>query len=106
MRRPLAENIFLIGGTTKAKGFASRLKNELLYLVNSELYSEKLKIRTFKFHTAPGHANYTAWLGGAIFGVVDLPSRCISKENYIKSNRIPDWASLIDNQKVNSNCGL
>ena len=106
MRRPLAENILLVGGTTMAKGFANRLKSELLYIVNSDFYSEKLKVRTFKFHKAPSHANYTTWLGGAIFGVADLPSRCLSKENYLKTNRVPDWASLIDNQKVNSNLGL
>lgn len=87
-----------------AKGFASRLKSELLQLVNSDIYAEKLKMRTFKFHTAPSKPNYTAWLGGAIFGIADLPSRCISKENYLESNRVPDWVSLIDNKKEeNSN---
>ncbi|XP_076244202.1 actin-related protein 10 [Calliopsis andreniformis] len=101
-RRPLAENILLIGGTTMAKGFASRLKAELLALVKSPLYSEKLKIQTFKFHTAPSKPNYTAWLGGAIFGSIDLPSRCLTKENYLKSNRVPDWTNLIDNQKEDS----
>ncbi|NP_001177675.1 actin related protein 11 [Nasonia vitripennis] len=98
-RRQLAENILLIGGTTMAKGFASRLKSELLHLVNSELYAEKLKVRTFKFHSAPSKPNYTAWLGGAIFGIADLPSRCISKENYLEYNRVPDWVNLIDNKK-------
>jgi len=98
-RKPLAENILLVGGTTMAKGFASRLKAELLHLVNSELYAEKLKVRTFKFHTAPSKPNYTAWLGGAIFGIADLPSRCVSKENYLESNRVPDWVNLIDNKK-------
>ncbi|XP_011501636.1 PREDICTED: actin-related protein 10 [Ceratosolen solmsi marchali] len=98
-RTQLAENILLIGGTVMAKGFASRLKTELLYLLNSELYKEKLKIKTFKFHTAPSKPNYTAWLGGAIFGSVDLPSRCITKENYLELNRVPDWVNLIDNRK-------
>lgn len=89
-----------------ATGFVSRLKSELLYLVNSNLYSEKLKVRTFKFHMTPSFANYTAWLGGAIFGVADLPLRCISKEHYLKTNRVPDWANLMDNQKILTNCGL
>lgn len=106
MRRPLAQNILLVGGTVMAKGFVSRLKSELIHLVNSDFYSDILKVRTFKFHTAPCHANYTTWLGGAIFGVADLPSRCISKENYIKTNRVPDWSSLLDNQKLNSNCSF
>lgn len=101
-RRPLAENILLIGGTTMAKGFIGRLKSELLALVKSPLYSNKLKIQVFKFHSAPSKPNYTAWLGGAIFGTIDLPSRCLTKENYLKSNRVPDWTSLIDNQKEDS----
>lgn len=99
MRHPLAENILLIGGTTMTKGFISRLKCELLALLKSSLYSDKLKINTVKFHKAPSKPNYTAWLGGAIFGIADLPLRCLTKENYLKSNRVPDWASLIDNQK-------
>lgn len=98
-RKPLAENILLIGGTTMAKGFTSRLKSELLTLVKSNLYSDKLKIQTFKFHTAPSKPNYTAWLGGAIFGTADVPMRCLTKENYLKVNRLPDWTNLIDNQK-------
>lgn len=99
VRRVLAENILLIGGTTMTKGFASRLKSELLNLVRSDLYSEKLKIQKFMFHTAPSKPNYTAWLGGAIFGTVDLPLRCLTKENYLKSDRVPDWVNLIDNQR-------
>lgn len=99
VRRVLAENILLIGGTTMTKGFASRLKSELLSLVRSDLYSEKLKIQKFMFHTAPSKPNYTAWLGGAIFGTVDLPLRCLTKENYLKSDRVPDWVNLIDNQR-------
>lgn len=85
-----------------AKGFASRLKSELLELLKSDLYAEKLKINTFKFHTAPAKPNYTAWLGAAIFGVADLPSRSLSKENYLKINRVPDWNNLMDNQKQDS----
>lgn len=106
-RQQLAENILLVGGTTMSKGFTSRLKNELTTLLNSNLYADKLKIKKFKFHSTPCKANYTAWLGGAIFGIADLPSRCILKENYLKINRVPDWANLLDNQKENgSNYGV
>ncbi|XP_076634946.1 actin-related protein 10 isoform X1 [Colletes latitarsis] len=101
-KRSLAENIILIGGTTMIKGFASRLKSELSTLIKTSHYSKKLKIQSFKFHTAPSKPNYTAWLGGAIFGTVDLPLRCVTKENYLKSNRIPDWSSLIDNHREDS----
>lgn len=102
IRRVLAENILLIGGTAMAKGFASRLKAELLSLLKSDLYAEKLKIKTFKFHSAPSKPNYTAWLGGAIYGIADFPSRCLTKETYLKLNRVPDWTNLIDNQKEDS----
>jgi len=98
-RRVLAENIILVGGTTMAKGFTSRLKSELLALVESDLYKTKLKVESFKFHIAPSKPNYTAWLGGAIFGTTDLPLRCLTKEVYLKVNRVPDWSNLIDNQK-------
>jgi len=98
-RLALAENIILIGGTTMTKGFISRLKSELLTLVKSDLYKTKLKVQSFKFHTAPSKPNYTAWLGGAIFGTTDLPLRCLTKEIYLKTNRVPDWSNLIDNQK-------
>ncbi|XP_066581610.1 actin-related protein 10 [Prorops nasuta] len=98
-RHALAENILLVGGTTMSKGFAARLKSELINLLTSDLYSEKLKVQTFKFHTAPSKPNYTSWLGGAIFGVANLPSRCITKENYLQIKRVPDWANLMDNLK-------
>ncbi|XP_014481058.1 PREDICTED: actin-related protein 10 [Dinoponera quadriceps] len=98
-RCALAENIVLVGGTTMAKGFASRLKSELLTLVKSDLYKNKLKVESFKFHKAPSKPNYTAWLGGAIFGTTDLPLRCLTKEMYLKTNRVPDWSNLVDNQK-------
>ncbi|CAK9828640.1 Actin-related protein 10 [Anthophora retusa] len=101
-RRVMAQNILLIGGTVMTKGFASRLKSELLTLVQSNLYSEKLKIQTFMFHTAPSKPNYTAWLGGAIFGAADLRSRVLTKENYLKSNRVPDWVSFLDNPKYDN----
>ncbi|XP_024870526.1 actin-related protein 10 [Temnothorax curvispinosus] len=98
-RRVLAENIILVGGTSMTKGFASRLKSELLALIASDLYKNKLKVESFKFHTAPSKSNCTAWLGGAIFGTTDLPLRCLTKEVYLKTNRVPDWSNLIDNQK-------
>lgn len=63
IRLKLAENIVLIGGTVMAKGFAARLKEELLEKSKSPKYI-KLKITTFKFHIAPVYENYISWLGG------------------------------------------
>ncbi|XP_011301168.1 actin-related protein 10 [Fopius arisanus] len=106
MRQQLAENILLVGGTVMTKGFTARLKSELISIASSNLYCEKLKSRNFKFHTPPCKPNYTVWLGGAIFGIADLPSRCILKENYLKDDRVPDWASLLYNKKEGSSSGI
>ncbi|KAE8750900.1 hypothetical protein FOCC_FOCC002328 [Frankliniella occidentalis] len=98
MRKPLAENILLIGGTSMAVGMKARIKEELSYLAASAQYSEKLKLRTFKFHSPPAKENYTAWLGGAIYGATDIVStRSLSKEAYLKDKKVPDWVSLIYN---------
>ena len=64
MRRPLAENILLIGGTAMAKGLKARLQEELLSLLKEEKYSKKLFVNKFKFHSPPALPNYVSWLGG------------------------------------------
>lgn len=64
-RLKLAENIVLIGGTVMAKGFMSRLKEELVEKLKSPKYNN-LKITKFKFHIAPAFENYIAWLGGKL----------------------------------------
>jgi len=63
IRLKLAENIVLIGGTVMAKGFMSRLKEELVEKLKCSKYNN-LKITKFKFHVAPAYENYIAWLGG------------------------------------------
>lgn len=63
LRSLLADNILLIGGTTMAMGFKSRLQEELLSRLNEERY-KKLNVKTFKFHISPSKENFTAWLGG------------------------------------------
>lgn len=63
-RRTLAENIFLIGGTSSLPGIKSRLLSELRYYVKSPKYKNKLFINNFKIHSSPSKENYTAWLGG------------------------------------------
>nr|CAD7455912.1 unnamed protein product [Timema tahoe] len=95
MRRPLAENILLIGGTAMAPGFKARLLAELKHLVLTPKYSSKIALQTFKFHTPPAKDNYVAWLGGAIFGGTDiLAARSLTKEVYMRTNEVPDWVSL------------
>ncbi|XP_050524948.1 actin-related protein 10 [Daktulosphaira vitifoliae] len=100
MRLKLAENIFLIGGTTIAKGFKARLKEELQEKVNSSKY-QNLKISKFKFHIAPVYENYVAWLGGSIFGSTNnLNILSQTRENFLKENFIPDWPTTHTRPKV------
>ncbi|KAL3267076.1 hypothetical protein HHI36_011216 [Cryptolaemus montrouzieri] len=84
LKHQLAENIVLIGGTTMAMGFKSRLKEELLCHSKEERY-KKLNIKCFKFHTSPSKENYAAWLGGAIYGSTDcLNTKAIQRRNILK----------------------
>lgn len=64
MRKPLAENIVLLGGTAMTKGFKARLKQELTSLIKDAKYADKLFSSNFKFHSPPAKENYVAWLGG------------------------------------------
>lgn len=95
MRKPLAENILVIGGTAMAPGFKARLLDELKHLLQQPKYASRLALKTFKFHKPPAKENYVAWLGGAIFGGTDMIStRSLTKEAYVKHSSLPDWADL------------
>ncbi|KAL0276631.1 UNVERIFIED_CONTAM: hypothetical protein PYX00_004164 [Menopon gallinae] len=95
MRRALAGNIFLIGGTSSLPGMKSRLLNELRHYVKTPKYQNKLFIDSFKMHSAPSKENYTAWLGGSIVGSTEVVNmHSITKEVYKREKDIPDWANL------------
>jgi actin-related protein 10 len=96
-RKELAENILLIGGTSMTTGLIARLKAELIRLINSDDYKERLFIKTVKFHTAPAKPNFTAWMGGSIYSATDVVlSKSITRENYLKSSKIPDWNNFCE----------
>lgn len=92
-RKELAENILLIGGTASAPGITARLKAELMKLIRSDYYKDRLFIQNVKFHTAPTKPNFTAWLGGSIYSSTELISNSITRESYLKSSKIPDWVT-------------
>lgn len=92
-RKELAENILLIGGTASALGITARLKAELTKLISSNYYKDRLFIQEVKFHTAPSKPNFTAWLGGSIYSSTDLITNSITRENYLKTSKIPDWTT-------------
>jgi len=106
MRRPLAENILLVGGSVMIPGFKARLLAEMKLLLASPLYKDKLKITTFKFHTPPGKENYIAWLGGALYGATDVVfMRSLTRESYaaLSDSSVPDWCSLLHNRLSHQN---
>uniref|UniRef100_A0A182QGC0 Actin-related protein 10 n=1 Tax=Anopheles farauti TaxID=69004 RepID=A0A182QGC0_9DIPT len=93
-RVPLAENLILIGGSTMVQGLAARLKAELMALLASDLYRERLFVNGFKFHKAPAEPNFTGWLGGSIYGATDLVlTKSITREAYGKNQTIPDFTN-------------
>lgn len=61
MRKQLIENVVLVGGTSMVQGLASRLTAELLTLLKSEWYKDKLFLDTVKFHSIPAKENFAAW---------------------------------------------
>lgn len=103
-RKNLAENILLIGGTSSVMGIKPRLRDELMKLIQSNFYKDRLYIDEVKFHSAPAKPNFTAWLGGSIYSATDLISNSITRENYLKSPRIPDWINF-DNSSSLRNKG-
>jgi len=97
LRRPLAERILVIGGTAMAPGFLARLKAEILDLLSdpAKPYATKLPLKTVKFFRAPAKENFVGWLGGSMFGALEvLPHRSVSKEQYQLNAHIPDWTSF------------
>lgn len=61
MRKPLLENLVIVGGTAMAQGLLSRVKNELLALLKSDLYNDQLHTNQIKFHQVPAKENFAAW---------------------------------------------
>lgn len=100
VRKDLAENILLIGGTANVPGLLPRLKTELLKLINSDFYKERLFIQEVKFHKAPSNSNFTAWLGASIYSATDFISNSLTKENYLKNPKIPDWVNYEDSTLI------
>lgn len=97
MRIPLAQNLVLMGGTSMLPGFAHRLVDELKELLSKPQYKDRLAISSFKVHSPPSEANYTAWLGGSLFGAMEILSyRSLSREAYNQAGKVPDWCSLDD----------
>jgi len=93
-RKELAHSLLLVGGTTMMPGFKARLNQELKSLLATPKY-EHMKISSFNAFKPPAQPNYTAWLGGAVFGATDVVvTRSLTREQYLKDPTVPDWANL------------
>jgi len=98
VRKTLASNIVLTGGTVMMTGFKRRLKQELENLCRIRKLTPEMSC--FKFHSLPCPANYSSWLGGAIFGSTEAAaSRMITKKQIetVKGVLISDWNSWTPN---------
>lgn len=99
MRRDLAQNVVLVGGTAMALGLKIRLQQELDALSKSDSYKDRLFIDQIQFHSPPSKGNTTSWLGGAIYGGTELIlTKSLTRETYVRLNRVPDWSNLEDNR--------
>ncbi|KAF6777043.1 hypothetical protein AHF37_03552 [Paragonimus kellicotti] len=98
LRKPLAKNLVLTGGTVNFPGFAARLLEELDRSLDLADFTSLSALRgTFRIHQPPGEPNYIAWLGGAIFGALEcLPGRSLERSVYLEKGFLPDWTTVID----------
>ncbi|CAL8078690.1 unnamed protein product [Calicophoron daubneyi] len=98
VRKSLAKNIILTGGTVTLPGFASRLIEELNACLEWHEFESLSALKgTFRIHRPPAEANYVAWLGGAIFGALEcLPGRSLERNVYLEKRELPDWTTIID----------
>ncbi|CDI97718.1 actin protein 10 [Echinococcus multilocularis] len=97
-RMSLVQNVVCIGGTTMLPGFVERLNEELQKGLDLPQYALLAALKKhLKFHKPPAKANYTAWLGGAIFGALEcLPGRSLLRGAYLKDPKLPDWNDIPD----------
>lgn len=95
LKKPLSESVVLMGGTCMLEGFKSRLVSEVNFLLANEESAANLTVKEFRYHVPPCLENYTAWLGGAIFGHLDvLDTYSIQLSKYKELERLPDWFTI------------
>ena len=91
-RKSLASNIILTGGTSLMTGFRRRIKQELENLVR--VRNLPLDSSSLKFHSLPCPANYSSWLGGAIYGSTEATSTRLITKKQLESPKgllTTDW---------------
>ncbi|KAL3993687.1 Actin family protein [Acanthocheilonema viteae] len=98
-RKKLLDSIILVGGTTRMKGFAARLRDEILCSLTTSSYVNKLgNIKSVKFYRLPNTSIelYASWIGGSMFGALEvLQYYSLTREDWQTQGRVPDWTSNV-----------
>ena len=103
LKKELAENVVLIGGTCMLNGFKNRLVKEINHILDQQSgdYANKFVLKSLKYHQPPSMDNYTAWLGGAIFGSLDiLDSSSLLNMKYKELEKLPDWFTITQKNEM------
>ncbi|MCP9257881.1 hypothetical protein DINM_001264 [Dirofilaria immitis] len=98
-RRKLLDSLILVGGTTRMKGFSARLRDEILCLLTTSAYANKLgNIKSVKFYRLPNTSIelYASWIGGSMFGALEvLQYHSLTREDWQARGSVPDWTSNV-----------
>lgn len=99
LKRDFAANIVLIGGGFMLTGFKNRLADEIKSLVSQD-GGKLLPFAKVAYHKPPSHDNYTAWLGAAIFGSLDiLDLYAVHLNKFKETQKLPDWFQITPSHK-------
>lgn len=96
-RKPLAENILLVGGLANLPGLEHRLSEELLNIDKYERFKRKIP-DTFKFHKSLCPRNYLCWLGASMFCTSSsMELRSTTRDQWKKDGKknLREWSDLI-----------
>lgn len=94
LKKEFASNVVLIGGTCMLAGFKDRLVAEINNMLSDETlgYANMLSFKGLKYHKPPSHENYTAWLGGSVFGSMEvLDFYSMQNLRFKETQKLPDW---------------
>ncbi|KAI1733149.1 actin domain-containing protein [Ditylenchus destructor] len=121
LRRVFVQNLLITGGIARMPGLLHRVKEEMLRVMWEDnnyfkkFFGEKTKNNTdqeriarfedlpvprfYRFDKDIGAEFYCAWLGGSMFGTLDIvEDRSLIREDWLSAEikAVPDWTNKID----------
>jgi actin-related protein 10 len=96
LRKAMAENLLVCGGTVNTPGFHRRLGHELRHISETHpFYKERLFAKNFTFSRLCGLPENLFWFGGSVLGSTQqLSWQGITRENYLVGGFLPEWCDL------------